>query len=94
MDRSISAQEYEEAPAGIIDTPDFSIEKTPEGRARFRGFTEQGRRKYQQLYETERKRFGPWRGSEDPNAPPPPIRPNAWSFNPDTGKWIEPRRAR
>lgn len=36
------------------------------------------------------QRFGKYSGSEDPNSPPPPIRPGRASFNPTTGQWVLP----
>lgn len=36
------------------------------------------------------ERFGPYDGDDDPNAPPPPIRPGKNSYNPRTGTWLKP----
>lgn len=48
----------------------------------------------QKLYEAravkDYKRFGDYSGQDDPDAPPPPIRPGKHSFNPTTGQWVLP----
>ena len=35
-------------------------------------------------------RFGSYEGEDDPEAPPPPIRPGKNSFNPATNQWVKP----
>lgn len=36
------------------------------------------------------QRFGSYEGEDDPEAPPPPIRPGKNSYNPATGEWLKP----
>lgn len=36
------------------------------------------------------ERFGQYEGMDDPESPPPPIRPGKNSFNPETGQWVTP----
>lgn len=35
-------------------------------------------------------RFGSYEGEDDPEAPPPPIRPGKNSYNPATAQWVKP----
>jgi len=36
------------------------------------------------------QRFGSYTGEDDPEAPPPPIRPGKHTFNPASGEWLKP----
>ena len=51
---------------------------------------ENTRRRYKQDLARQTEEFGAYPGMDDPDAPAPPIRPLSYSFNPFTGKWVNP----
>ncbi len=88
--RNLDVKEIQNAPDGIINTPNATIEKEANGRITLRGLTELGRERIELERQKQLKDFGAWPGADDPSAPPPPVRPGGHSFNPLTGSWVKP----
>lgn len=87
LTRSISTSELSTAPAGIFNTPNGSFEKAEDGTVTIRGLSERGKQRLESLKKVGMKDFGDFPGSDDPNAPKPPIVPGMPAFNPYTGDW-------
>jgi hypothetical protein len=54
---------------------------------------EGSRRRYRQDAVRQMEEFGSYPGMDDPDSPPPPVRPLSYSMNPMTGKWVNPEGA-
>jgi hypothetical protein len=54
------------------------------------GLDENTRRRYKQDAVRQLEEFGAYPGMDDPAAPAPPVRPLSHSYNPFTGKWVNP----
>jgi hypothetical protein len=48
------------------------------------------RRRYKADAVKQMEEFGPYVGMDDPDSPPPPVRPLSYSFNPLRNKWTSP----
>lgn len=51
------------------------------------------RRRYRQDAVRQMEEFGSYPGMDDPDSPPPPVRPLSYSYNPMTAKWTSPEGA-
>lgn len=91
VDRPMSFDEIQRAPAGIINTPHATIRKTVDGKFEIRGLTPAAKQALEVKKATVAKSFGnyPGVGAKDPDAPKLPIRPFGRSFNPFSGKFID-----
>jgi hypothetical protein len=54
------------------------------------GLDENTRRRYKTDAVRQLEEFGAYPGMDDPASPAPPIRPLSHSYNPFTGKWVNP----
>lgn len=52
--------------------------------------TPEERMRFEQTAVRSFQQFGRYSGDDDPESPPPPIRPGKHSFNPTTGQWVAP----
>jgi hypothetical protein len=88
VQRSMGSRElFNEAPSGVIQTPDAVFEKDEEGNLKVRNLTEEGKRKMSVKRQARLKEMGKFLGQDDPNAPKPPFRPGVPNFNPFTGQF-------
>jgi hypothetical protein len=54
------------------------------------GMSKEEGKRHEAMALRDMDRFGEYDGMDDPNSPPPPIRPGQNSFNPMTAQWVEP----
>lgn len=78
------------APPGRIQTPDYSIEKTPDGRLRDMTLTPEGKMKVEEGRQKMIQKLGKFPGHDDPNAPKPPVEPGEPFYNPYSNEWVMP----
>lgn len=88
MERNITDfREMENAPAGLFQTPQGTLEKLPDGRLKVKDLSAEAKVIIEKVKMDEIRSFGNFPGMDDPNAPPPPVEVGTPWFNPFTGIW-------
>jgi len=75
-------------PGEMAESPWGPVTMDEKGEPKIQ-FTPEGEMAYRKAVVAARKKFGPFTGMNDPNAPQPPIQPGQEWFNPRTGKWTQ-----
>lgn len=88
MERNIrDFSELDDAPSGIFQTPQGTLEKTEDGRLRVRDLSPEAKQKLEVVKQDQIRQFGDFPGMDDPNGPPPPVEAGEMWFNPFTGQF-------
>ena len=88
MDRNITdVKELEEAPEGVFQTPQGTVEKMAGGKLKVKELSPEAKVKIEGIKQQQIAQFGDYPGRDDPDGPPPPVEPGQPWFNPFTGQW-------